>query len=358
MDNTKRRATMSLVSVVVVCSPVLVSCCTALPTPPVTLTPTVVSTATSTILPPSPMSVPVPVRGGVVESPMPDYYAPHPALRQITPPIESEWHRYALQWEDNDTLRYLVDEERCCESKCVTNTWAIYVFTGVTRVTTETICTQDATPTPELPRPADLNAAEVFSQLPSPDGSTVLIITRATAPRAALPKLGVREEKPEYPILHGWLARTDGSGLRPVFYTVERFSFLWTPDSRYIVAVGDICYGGDMPDFIIAMGLFSIDVDNLSIHTIKSDYIGGCEGSIAFQISPDSRHLIYEPGIVTTLDGVVQVHVCGEGEQARSYGWSQDGQDVYAACMRDSTESDVLRRYDTGAVALFYHVHS
>jgi hypothetical protein len=283
-------------------------------------------------------------------TPLPAYYVPHPALWQITPPVESDWHRYDLQWESDSVLRYLVEETNDCGTGCRYKKWGQYTLSGTSTAFTETICTpvdRTVTPSPVPPKYTEIEGAEVVWYSSSPDGSRDLILTRVTDPLPG-PQLGNRERLPEYTVYQGWFDRADGSGLRAVFYTVENFSFRWMRNSRYVLAVGDVCYGGDSPpEFVAARGLFTIDADTLLIHMIDPDYVTNCEGSIGYRIAPDGQHVIYEPGIVTALDGVDQVRVCGSDSHARSYSWSQDGRYAYVACDVGDLESDVLRRYDT-----------
>jgi hypothetical protein len=150
-------------------------------------------------------------------------------------------------------------------------------------------------------------------------------VTLTTDP-LPVPKLGEREQLPEHQIYQGWLVYTDGSDLKPVFYTVEQFDFQWMQDNQHLLVIAGT---------------------SLAIHTISPRYVTGCEGSFGYRIAPDGQHLIYEPDIVTTIDGAEQMRICGEGKNTHSYTWSQDGQYAYAVCSSSEDESHVLRRYDT-----------
>lgn len=278
---------------------------------------------------------------------LPACYVPHPALWQITPPIESDWHRYNLQWESDSVVKYLIEEHHDCETGCCTATWARYVLAGATTTFTETVCPTSGEMTPFFASMQQIEVTEddvTCSSTISPDGSRALIMVETAEPVPAL-KLGDWEYEAEE-FYQGWIVYRNGSSPLPLFYTVEdMFRFQWAPDSHHLI-IDAYCYGGE-GILIQGIGLLVVDVDNLVTYTIADKYYGLCEGSISYQVAPDSRHLIYEPGIVATLDGSEQVRVCGEGREARSYTWSQDGQYAYVACFTSRAEPDTLSRYDT-----------
>lgn len=277
---------------------------------------------------------------------MPAYYVPHPALRQVTPPIESEWHRYAIWWEDNRTIRYLVHTDHDCETQCCTETWARYELDGVT-IFTETMSLMPGRGLAMsfvFTDPLKADEDKILYQYTSSDGSKSLVLVETTSPAPA-PRLSNWEGELER-FYQGWIIYANESTPRPLFYTGEdMFRFQWTPDDQYII-IDEYCYGGGAV-LTQGVGLMTVRADSLVTHTISSRYNGLCEGSISYRIAPDSQHLIYEPGIVATLNGVEQVRVCDEPERARSYTWSQDGRFVYVSCALSGGDGDTLHRYDT-----------
>lgn len=323
------------------------------PSPSLPATERIAPTTTNTVQPatpaPSPMMTTIPTEVAPTPVPvtptptMPAYYVPHPALYQIVPATREYQRWRALQWENDETLKYLANIERDVETQCSTEYWAVHTLPNSTEIVTQTSCivaTMDTIPEP------DNIADDVVMQQFSPDRSKLFVLTYAPDEETMLPRLGTHIPEEGSIILQGWLGRTDEDKLRSAFFTVEEFSYLWTPDSRYLIAVGDICYGcGDPPRSFCATGLFSIDADTVTIHPIELDYFTGCEGDIVYDITPTGDYVLYEPGILSSIDGSQKTRICDEDEYARSYTWSDDGQYAYVACGSED-KSDTLYRYD------------
>ena len=222
-------------------------------------------------------------------------------------------------------------------------------MTGTLSTLTDTVCTepeQNNLLLADFTRRTGLVVDNVdYDWYVAPDGGKGLALVETTSPTTVL-KLGDWNPEPQPDTFYqGWIAYADGREPRLIFQTVEKlFLFRWTPDSRYLV-LNEFCYGG--PGILTeGIGLLAIDASSATTYVLSDSYSGACEGSVAYQIASDSQHLIYEPGIVTTLDGAVQVRVCGEQEWARSYTWSQDGRYAYLSCYVSPDETDTLRRYD------------
>lgn len=306
-----------------------VQAATPVPSPTVTATPTEIA--------PTPVPVtPTPT--------MPAYYVPHPALYQIAPATREYQSWPGLQWENDETLKYLAKVEPAAETRCSTEHWAIHTLPDITETVTKTYC---ITTTTELTLESINQTDDVVMRLASPDRSMVFVLTHAPDGETTLPRLGAHAPEEGSIILQGWVGRADEDKLHPVFHTVEDFGYLWTPNSQYLIAVGDICYGGgDPPRSFVATGLFSIDVNTLTIHSIEPDYFTGCEGHIIYRIAPTGDYVIYEPGTLSSIDGSRKRQICDEDEYARSYTWSDDGQYAFVACGSED-KSDTLYRYDT-----------
>jgi hypothetical protein len=251
-----------------------------------------------------------------------------------------------MHWDDDTHLRYRVRYVREEASGCFTQTWAVHTVFEGTRLISDTLCFTEGTeaaPTPTIA--VELSNRDIEIRRRSPDKSWEFILAQTSTPDASLPKMGDDDPASEASLYQGWLVNVSRGEAHAIFYTAEIFGYLWAPDSRRLIVVGDTCYGGG-PDVVLGSGLYTIDVQNHTLHTISSDYVTGCEGSLGYAVAPDGQHVIYEPGIVSSMDGTHQVDVCGERESARSYTWSSDGQYAYAACAQ---ETDTLRRYDTWA---------
>lgn len=111
-------------------------------------------------------------------------------------------------------------------------------------------------------------------------------------------------------------------------------------NSRFLVIYSH-CYGG-----ITIRGLHVVNKRKMQFYTITDSYGGNCEGaSFPFGFSPDKQFLIYNTTIVTLMTGE-QVHICAEDDFVRSFAWSQDERYVYVACGSQAL-SDQLYRYDT-----------
>ncbi len=278
---------------------------------------------------------------------MPAYYIPHPALHQIIPPVNASRQTYALQWDSDDTLKYVLHTEYVRETTCLKKQWGTHTPPDITQIFTETTC---FTPTQEanseaFPQPTGETDPVVIRRL-SPDKEKIFELLQVSVLDTALLRLGTHTPESKTAIFEGWLGRVEEEIPSSLFYTVEDFSYFWTGDSQYLIAVGDVCYGGgNPPQSFAATGLFSIDAQTLSLHPIAPDYVAGCEGSLGYRISPTSHHILYEPGIVSSIDGKLQMRICPEGEYARSYTWSQHGRYAYVAC-GITGQSDVLHRYD------------
>jgi hypothetical protein len=114
---------------------------------------------------------------------MPAYYVPHPALRNIVPPLESSsgWHNYAIRWKDNGSVNYLVERgDYNCETHCRTEMWATYELTGVTTTFTTTQCIklpEETVPLPDFMQRVEFGEDEIISQEISPDGTKALVLT-------------------------------------------------------------------------------------------------------------------------------------------------------------------------------------
>ena len=249
-----------------------------------------------------------------------------------------------MYWEDDHHLRYQVSYVRGETSKCVTQTWAVHTVFEGTQLISDTVCFAEGTE--EAPTPTNtvaIDSDSIEMQRLSADKTWKFILAQTSTPDKSLPKIGNHEPTSNTPLYQGWLVNVNSGEAQAIFYTAEIFGYLWSSDRQHLIVVGDTCYGGG-PDVILGSGLYTIDVRNRTLHTLSSDYVTGCEGSIGYAVAPDGQHVIYEPGVVSSMEGTNQIDVCGESESARSYTWSSDGRYAYVACAQDT---DTLRRYDT-----------
>ncbi len=276
----------------------------------------------------------------------PPGYIPHAALHRVAPPVEYGWFNSDFQWEDDDHLRYRLGSRNYHQTECVSETWGVYTMFDTTEWVSETLCFPELPDAiSELANYAEFTAADIEDQALSPDGTQAFVLTRAmTTTLPPLPKIGTYEPEAGTPIRQGWLVNLVGGKARPAFYTTEIFDYEWSADGAYLTVVGGACYGGSPPDVVLGGGIHSVAVQTLAVHTINADYTGRCEGGVDLEFSPDGQHVIYPPGIVSSLDAKTQDRVCTEDEYSRSYTWSDDGRYAYVACGK---ESDTLHRYDT-----------
>ncbi|MBN2005672.1 MAG: hypothetical protein JXA21_20110 [Anaerolineae bacterium] len=327
---------------------------TATATPWATVVTTPVATATATpeagSVTPAPTITRIPPTPTAAVTPnladtLPPGFVPHAALHRVAPPIEHSRSNSAFQWDNDEHLRYRVNDTNFPRTGCVAETWAIYTVFDATQWVSETLCTPEVRrDMPDLTAYAEFAAADIEDRRLSPDGTQAFVLTKAmTTTLPPLPKIGTYEPELGTPIRQGWFVDLIGGKVRPAFYTTEIFDYVWSADGAYLAIFGGTCYGGYPPDAVLGLGLYGIAVKTLAVYTINPEYVGGCEGGVDLNFSPDGRHVIYPPGVVSSLDGKTPVRVCAEDEYSRSYTWTEDGRYVYVACGK---ESDTLRRYD------------
>lgn len=288
--------------------------------------------------PPMPITVNTPT-GSPTSVILPTEYRPHPALRQIL--AADDAYPPNPNWDDNDTLSF-EREEFNRQTECqdffrrtyslASSSWQTFTMSSCPPQPCRAGCSVKISD--EIKNRKEFTG-ELTEQLVSPDGNWSLITEKVVTPTTSNLLGDANADMIGIGVHQLWIANNTSKELHLLFFTKELFDYTWTPDSKYLVAWSS-CFG--------AQGFYTIDPFAAKTYTLDTkNQI--CEDGFSLLIAPDSKHILYENGIVSDLTGSNQTHICGDKNYTHSYVWSQDGRYAYVVCS-DKT-SDTLRRYDT-----------
>ncbi|MCE7987875.1 MAG: hypothetical protein DYG89_42465 [Caldilinea sp. CFX5] len=265
----------------------------------------------------------------------------------MTPPVQPDVQ--ALRWASNDViaLRYSVEFSK--EAGCWLETWQKYQvadtqtglkFTGMLTESVQ-VCEPHLPGTIETGRVA---IDEIVEYKLAPDQTQWLLVATVKAPAPTKISIGSDDPQEETASFYqGFLLDRNGGDLQPLFVTRWGWAYQWSPDGRYIL-VDSLCYGDKL-----GTGFYTIDIHAESINTIQNSGQNNCEGSVAYQVSPDAHHLLLSNahGQLFQIDGQPVTTLCETNEFVRSYTWSSGGRFAFVACGGADAAGDRLLRYDT-----------
>lgn len=268
-------------------------------------------------------------------------------LRQVTltPPPGVQ----AIRWASKDVISLRQSQERNKDLDCWTELWQKYQVTDTptTIKFTETLTESIQVCEPQLPDSIETQGVaieEIVEYKLSPAQTQWLLVALVKAPVSAKITIESGDEPVETAKFYqGFLLNRNGSDLQPLFVTRWFWTYQWAPDSRYIL-VDSLCYGDNL-----GIGFYTIDTHAETINLIQNTDHNNCEGSVAYQVSPDAQHLLISNahGQLFQIDGHQVTTLCATNEFVRSYAWSSGGRFAFVACGGADTTGDRLLRYDT-----------
>ena len=267
-------------------------------------------------------------------------------LSQVTPPTEPSIQ--AIRWAGNDMFSLRSSLEKNNESGCWIEKWQKYNVTNTqanikfTEMLTESIQVCE-TQHPDILETRYADIEEVVEYKLSPDQTQWLLVAIVKVPVPTKLIIGNSDEQVEaFKFYQGFLLDRNGGDLQPLFVTKWMWAYQWSPDSRYIL-VDSLCYGDRL-----GIGFYTIDTLAETANIIQNTEHDNCEGSVAYQVSPDAQHLLTSNahGQLVQIDGRWVTTLCETNEFVRSYTWSGGGRFAFIACGRAGSLGDRLLRYD------------
>lgn len=268
-------------------------------------------------------------------------------LSQVTPSTQPGVQ--AIRWASKDVISLRRSLEKNNESGCWIEKWQKFNVTNTqtaikfTEMLTESVQVCE----PQVPDPLEtrrVDIEEIVEYKLSPDQTQWLLVAIVKVPIPTKLIIGNSDEQTEaFKFYQGFLLDRNGGDLQPVFVTKWVWTYQWSPDSRYIL-VDSLCYGDRL-----GTGFYTIDIHAETVNMIQNTDHDNCEGSIAYQVSPDAQHLLISnaQGQLFQIDGQRVTTLCETNEFVRSYTWSSDGRFAFIACGSADTIGDRLLRYDT-----------